>query len=91
MVVGFTGGSIPEVKVNRLLLRNVSVLGAAWREFLDTEPAFVAEARAALGRLVVDGRLTPLVGARYSLPDGAGALQDLAGRRAAGKVVLGVR
>src|SRR3954469_14239877 len=28
VVVGFTGGSIPEVKVNRLLLNNVSVVGA---------------------------------------------------------------
>src|SRR5207248_1070069 len=34
VVVGFAGGTIPEVKVNRLLLRNISVLGAAWREFL---------------------------------------------------------
>ena len=90
VVVGFTSGTIPEVKVNRLLLRNVSVLGAAWREFLDTEPSFVVEAGAAVARLVVDGRLTPLVGARYSLSDGARALQDLAGRRAAGKVVLEV-
>src|SRR3954469_5506777 len=28
VVVGFTGGSIPEVKVNRLLLNNVEVVGA---------------------------------------------------------------
>jgi NADPH2:quinone reductase len=90
-VVGFTGGAIPAVKVNRLLLRNVSVLGAAWREFVDTEPSFVAEAGAVLARLVVDGRLIPLVGARYSLEDGARALQDLADRRAAGKVVLEIR
>src|SRR5689334_10461349 len=30
IVVGFTGGSIPEVKVNRLLLRNTVVVGAGW-------------------------------------------------------------
>ena len=91
VVVGFTGGTIPEVKVNRLLLRNTSVLGAAWLEFLATEPSFVAQAGAALHRLVVDGRLTLLVGARYPLSDGARALRDLADRRAAGKVVLEVR
>ncbi len=28
LVVGFTGGSIPEVKVNRLLLNNIEVVGA---------------------------------------------------------------
>ena len=30
MVVGFTGGSIPEVRVNRLLLNNIDVVGAGW-------------------------------------------------------------
>ena len=30
IVVGFTAGSIPEVRVNRLLLNNVSVVGAGW-------------------------------------------------------------
>jgi NADPH2:quinone reductase len=30
VVVGFTGGSIPEVKVNRLLLGNTEIVGAGW-------------------------------------------------------------
>jgi NADPH:quinone reductase len=91
VVVGFAGGDIPRVKVNRLLLRNISVLGAAWREFLIGEPGFVAEAGAALEALIAGGRLTPLVGATYPLEDGARALQDLAERRAVGKLVLTVR
>ena len=91
VVVGFAGGEIPRVKVNRLLLRNVAVLGAAWREFLSAEPGFVAEAGAGLEALVADGRLTPLVGATYPLEDGVRALQDLAERRAVGKLVLSVR
>src|SRR5207253_6016425 len=62
VVVGFAGGEIPRVKVNRLLLRNVSVLGAAWREFLATEPGFVAEAAPAPDTLFAPGRLPPLVG-----------------------------
>jgi len=90
LVVGFAGGDIPSVKVNRLLLRNVSVMGAAWREFLNTEPGFVAEAAAALDDLVSSGRLTPLVGATYPLEDGAQALRDLAERRAVGKLVITV-
>jgi NADPH2:quinone reductase len=91
VVVGFAGGEIPRVKVNRLLLRNVSVLGAAWREFLAAEPGFVAEAGARLDRLIASGELTPLVGASYALEDGARALRDLADRRAVGKLVLTVR
>jgi NADPH:quinone reductase len=90
LVVGFAGGDIPSVKVNRLLLRNISVMGAAWREFLDAEPGFVAEAGAALAEMVSSGRLTPLVGATYPLKDGAQALRDLADRRAVGKLVITV-
>ncbi|HEY3241663.1 MAG TPA: NADPH:quinone oxidoreductase family protein [Acidimicrobiia bacterium] len=91
VVVGFAGGGIPQIKVNRLLLRNVGVLGAAWREFLATDPGLTAEATGALNAMVDDGRLRPLVGARYPLEDGADALRALAERRAAGKLVLTVR
>ena len=34
VVVGFTGGSIPEVKVNRLLLNNIDVVGAGWGAYI---------------------------------------------------------
>jgi NADPH:quinone reductase len=91
VVVGFAGGDIPQVKTNRLLLRNVGVLGAAWREFLLHEPGFVAEAAAGLAALIDNGQLTPLIGATYPLKDGAQALRDLADRRAVGKLVITVR
>ncbi|HEV3364446.1 MAG TPA: zinc-binding dehydrogenase [Acidimicrobiia bacterium] len=38
-----------------------------------------------------EGRLTPLIGATYSLEDGPQALRDLADRRAVGKLVITVR
>ncbi len=38
VVVGFTGGSIPEVKVNRLLLNNLEVVGAGWGAYIGTRP-----------------------------------------------------
>jgi NADPH2:quinone reductase len=91
VVVGFAGGSIPQVKVNRLLLRNIGVLGAAWREFIEHEPGFVAETTAALGAMIDDGRLAPLAGAAYPLEEGPQALRDLADRRAVGKLILTVR
>ena len=91
VVVGFAGGDIPQVKTNRLLLRNVGVLGAAWREFILHEPTFVAEAAAGLGALIDDGELNPLIGATYPLKDGAQALRDIADRRAVGKLVITVR
>ena len=91
VVVGFAGGEIPTLKVNRLLLRNITVMGAAWREFLAHDPGFVAKAGAELRDLVASGRLVPVLGATYPLEDGAQALRDLAARRAVGKLVLTVR
>src|SRR4029079_12960273 len=39
VVVGFTGGSIPEVRLNRLLLNNTEVIGAGWGAFVMGKPA----------------------------------------------------
>ena len=39
VVVGFTGGSIPEVKVNRLLLNNIDVVGAGWGAYSSASPS----------------------------------------------------
>jgi len=91
VVVGFAGGEIPQVKVNRLLLRNTTVMGAAWREFLAHDRGFVAAAGAALFDLVAAGRLTPLLGTRYPFENGVQALRDLAARQAVGKLVITVR
>ena len=38
LVLGFTGGAIPEVKVNRLLLRNISVVGAGFGAWMAGHP-----------------------------------------------------
>ena len=43
VVVGFTGGSIPEVRVNRLLLGNVEVVGAGWGAYALARPELCRE------------------------------------------------
>jgi NADPH:quinone reductase len=91
VVVGFTGGSIPEVKVNRLLLKNTSVVGAGWGEYVMAKPDVGAEIGAEVTRLVDEGFVRPVVGARFSLEDAAQALHEIDDRRATGKVVLDVR
>ncbi len=88
VVVGFTGGSIPEVKVNRLLLRNTEVIGAGWGAWVMGKPAVNREIGAAVESLITDGAVRPLVGASFPLERGAEALELIAGRGATGKVVL---
>jgi NADPH:quinone reductase len=91
VVVGFTGGSIPEVKVNRLLLRNTEVVGAGWGAYVMGKPDLNREIGAAVNRMVEEGFLRPLVGQRFPLEAAADALRTLDERRATGKVVLDVR
>lgn len=88
VVIGFTEGSIPSVAVNRLLLRNVSVVGAAWGAFAFERPEYVREVDEDLRRMVAAGHVRPLIGKRYPLEGVRDALEDLDNRRAVGKVVL---
>jgi NADPH2:quinone reductase len=88
VVVGFTGGSIPEVKVNRLLLNNVEVVGAGWGAYAMPKPDYCREVGAEIGRLIDEGFVRPVVGGRFSFDDAVGALELIDGRGAVGKVVL---
>ena len=88
IVVGFTGGRIPSVQVNRLLFRNIEVVGAAWGAFLGVHPELFAATQAALEPMIASGVVAPLVGASLPLEDAAQALRMLDERRAVGKVVL---
>ena len=90
VVVGFTGGSIPEVRVNRLLLNNTEVIGAGWGGYVLSKPNLNREIGDAIDRLIAGGFIRPIVGARFSLEQAADALELIEGRGATGKVVLDV-
>ena len=90
VVVGFTGGSIPEVRVNRLLLANTEVIGAGWGNYVIRKPKLNQEIGEAIGRLIEQGFVRPVVGARFPIEQAADALELIDGRSATGKVVLEV-
>src|SRR4051795_488237 len=91
VVVGFTGGSIPEVKVNRLLLNNLEGVGAGWGAYAMSKPSLHGEIDAALRPMIDAGIVRPIVGARFPLERAAEALKLIDERGATGKVVLDVR
>jgi len=91
LVVGFAGGAIPEVKVNRLLLRNISVVGAGWGAYVMGKPELNLEIGAAIEEMIRDGYVKPIVGPHFAFEDAAQALKCIDERRATGKVVLDVR
>jgi NADPH2:quinone reductase len=90
LVVGFTEGSIPEIRVNRLLLNNVDVVGAGWGAYAMSKPDYVTEVGHALEGLIEQGAVAPVVGAQFPLERAGEALALIDGRGATGKVVLDV-
>jgi NADPH2:quinone reductase len=91
LVIGFTGGEIPTVRVNRLLLNNISVTGVGWGAFALPRPEFIREQWAELKPQVASGILRPPIASVYPLADAARAIADLDERKVSGKVVLNTR
>jgi NADPH2:quinone reductase len=86
LVIGFTAGEIPTVKVNRLLLNNIDVVGVGWGAFALARPGYIAEQWAQL--LPHLTLLDPPIDAVYPLDRAAEALARIDERQVLGKVVL---
>jgi NADPH:quinone reductase len=90
LVIGFTAGEIPTVRVNRLLLGNLDVVGVGWGGYALGRPGYLAGQWADLHPHLLDGALDPLISATVSLELAADALALIDDRRVTGKVVLQV-
>jgi NADPH2:quinone reductase len=91
LVVGFTGGEIPTVKVNRLLLNNVDVVGAGWGAWTLSHPGYLANQWAELEPLLASGTVSAPQPQTYPLERAAEAIASLEDRTAKGKVVVTLR
>lgn len=87
MVVGFTGG-IPTVAANRLLLRDLSVIGVSLEPWEQRFPGIVADCVDALERLAAENAVDPHVGHVLPLDRAPEALGIIERREALGKVVV---
>jgi len=88
LVIGFAGREIPTVKVNRLLLTNTTVMGAASEEFWHTKPGFVGEQWRSLMPLMESGAIDPPIGSVFALDDAASAIRAMDERRAVGRLLI---
>ncbi|MCX2967852.1 MULTISPECIES: NADPH:quinone oxidoreductase family protein [Streptomyces] len=91
LVLGFTGGEIPTVKVNRLLLNNVDVRGVGWGAWWLQHPEYLAEQWAELAPLLASGAVAAPEPVVHPLERAAEAIASLEERTALGKVVLRLR
>jgi NADPH2:quinone reductase len=90
VVVGFAAGEIPSIKVNRLLLKNVSIVGAAWGEAIAGNPALAQDIHSRLVPLVQSGAVKPPIGQIHSFDDAINAFRSLDDRTATAKVLFEV-
>jgi NADPH2:quinone reductase len=88
LVVGFTSGEIPTVKVNRLLLNNIDAVGVGWGAWAMSHPGHLGQQWSQLEQLLASGAVPPPSPEVYPLERAAEAIAALENRTAKGKVVL---
>jgi NADPH2:quinone reductase len=88
LVIGFTAGEIPKIPLNLPLIKGCSIVGVWIGAFAKQEPQRHRANAAAVWKLFAEGKIKPHISGTYPLEKAADALNALAGRKVAGKVVL---
>jgi len=88
LVIGFASGRIPTIAANRILLKNMSVVGVLWGGHVKAHPEYSSIAQHALADLFAAGKIKPPKPVEYPLAQAPLALRDLANRKILWKAVL---
>jgi NADPH2:quinone reductase len=88
LVVGFTSGEIPRIPMNLPLLKGCSIVGVAWDTYSRRNPGGGQANISEMIAWIREGKLKPVVTARYALSDAPRALEEVMQRRVQGKVVI---
>jgi len=88
VVVGFASESLPEVRANYLLVKNIAVIGLQWSDYRERRPEWVAQVQQELFAMYEAGKLRPHVSERYPLERFAEALDRFRRRGVTGKMLL---
>jgi len=88
LVIGFASGRIPEVRANRILLKNIGVIGLHWGPHATKEPARVRQTFERLFELYRAEKIKPVIFKTYALDDLPVALGELATRKTYGKLIV---
>jgi len=88
LVIGFASGRIPELPMNRVLLKNIAVVGLYWGAYLNHAPDKIQACHDALLKLHAEGKIAPIVWKAFPLAELPAALEALESRASYGKVVV---
>lgn len=91
VVVGFAGGDIPKLALNRVLLKQIEVIGLHWGAYEVHEPEAISPTWDACIKLYTEGKIKPAVYPEtFPLEKTADALVQVAARKTHGKVIIDV-
>ncbi|WP_416900252.1 MAG: NADPH:quinone oxidoreductase family protein [Minwuia sp.] len=88
LIIGFAGGTIPEVPANYALLKSCKVIGVRAGEYGRRDPAAGRQVMRHMLELADSGKLQPHVHAVMPLQRAVDALAEISSRRVVGKMVL---
>jgi NADPH2:quinone reductase len=88
LIIGFASGRIPEIKANRILLKNIAVTGLHWGAHMLKDPDKIPQTFEALFALYAQGKIKPVIYKRFSLDEVPQALEALGSRKTYGKVIV---
>ena len=88
LIIGFTGGIIPDAPMNHALLKNYSIVGVHWGASIARDPDSLQRQQNELASLAEAGSISPAMHSPYAFNDARQAFDDLAHRRTTGKVVV---
>jgi NADPH2:quinone reductase len=86
--IGFASGEIPSIAVNRILLKNMDVIGLFWGNYRKFNPQQINRTQADLYRLWNDGKIKPVIYRKFAFENLPQALSELAERKSYGKIVV---
>jgi len=88
LVIGFASGAIPQVRLNLALLKERSVIGVYWGEWVEHDPDGQRRNVEQLGTWFAEGKIKPVVSERISLEEVPAAMARLLQRKVKGKIVV---
>jgi NADPH2:quinone reductase len=91
VIVGFTSGTIPQLRMNQLILRSYTVMGVNALSTLTQHTAVYLEAHEAVLALLTDGAIAPPVADVRPMAELVELITTLDSRKTEGKPVLRVR
>lgn len=88
VVVGFAGGRVPELKMNRLLVKNFTVSGFYLGGYRENKLELYLKYQNILFDLYLKGALSPVIYKEYPMDELLAALEAIETRESYGKVIL---